>query len=113
MPNTVAIAAMMPLCMLQNIAQPHRYAIAGEYASLRKTYTPPVRGKAEDSSAVINAPMSVIAPATIQTSSTPPSDGMTREMADGCTKIDAPMMVPTTIAVARPTPIARTNSGTR
>jgi len=38
------MAATMPECMLQNIAQPHRNPRAGEKALRRKTYTPPVWG---------------------------------------------------------------------
>ncbi len=36
-------------------------------------------------------------------------EGTAPDTSDGCTKIDAPMMVPTTIAVARPRPMARTS----
>src|SRR5438105_898033 len=102
---------MIPLCMLQNIAQPHRYATTGEYARLRKTYTPPVCGNADDSSAVINAPINVSAPAAAHTINTPATDGTAPETSDGCTKMLAPMIVPITIAVARPTPMARTKAG--
>src|SRR5688572_19335873 len=100
---------MMPLCMTQNIAQPQRYATAGEYDSRRNTYTPPVFGKADDNSAHTSAPMRVRKPATAHTSSTPPVVGTAPDTSDGCTKIDAPMIVPTTIAVARAIPIACTN----
>src|SRR5215213_3963256 len=55
--------------------------------------------------------MSVSAPAAVHTSRTPPMDGTAPDTRDGCTKIEAPMMVPTTMAVARPRPMARTNSG--
>jgi hypothetical protein len=68
-----------------------------------------VRGNAEDNSAVMSAPMSVRIPAHVQTTSTPVVDATAPDTSDGCTKIDAPMIVPITIAVARPTPIARTN----
>src|SRR5262245_13116137 len=53
------------------------------------------------------APNQVSAPAASQTSSIPPNDGTARLTSDGCTKIDAPMMVPTTIAVACGRPIER------
>src|SRR4051794_31433107 len=98
---------MMPECMLQNIAQPHRNPAAGENISRRKTYTPPVRGIADDSSAQIDAPNHVSAPAAIQTSSMPPKLGTARLTSDGCTKIDEPTMIPTTIAVACVSPIVR------
>src|SRR3954470_2877931 len=98
--NTVAMAAMMPVCMVQNIAQPHRKAIPGENASDRKTYTPPARGYADASSAAMSAPKSVSTPATIHTAYTAPSDGTEAVIADGCTKIDAPTMIPTTRAMA-------------
>ena len=90
----------MPECMLQNIAQPQRKPSAGEYASRRNTYTPPVCGNADASSAQTSAPNSVSTPAASQTSRMPDTDGICRVISDGCTKIDAPMMVPTTIAVA-------------
>ena len=35
--HTIAIAAMMPVCMLQNIAQHHRNPTAGEKLSRRNT----------------------------------------------------------------------------
>src|SRR4051794_34668554 len=98
---------MMPECMLQNIAQPHRNATAGENISRRNTYTPPVRGIADDSSAQMLAPNHVNAPAATHTSSMPPNDGTARLTSDGCTKIDEPTIVPTTIAVACVSPIVR------
>src|SRR5687767_2351953 len=57
----------------------------------------------------MSAPISVSAPAHAHTISTPVVDGTAPETSEGCTKIDAPMIVPTTIAVARPSPIARMN----
>src|SRR5688572_23453457 len=91
---------MMPVCMLQNIAQPHRNPTGGPKTSRRNTYTPPVRGNAEESSAQIKAPTRVSTPASAQTSAMPPASGTSRVISDGCTKIEAPMMIPTTIAVA-------------
>src|SRR5512145_6347 len=55
--------------------------------------------------------MSVRMPAQAHTSRTPVVDPTAPETSEGCTKIDAPMIVPTTIAVARPVPIARTGCG--
>src|SRR5262245_27964819 len=98
---------MMPECMLQNIAQPHRNPAAGENISRRKTYTPPVRGYAEVSSAQMLAPNQVRTPAATQTSSMPVKLGTARLTSDGWTKIDEPTMVPTTIAVACVSPIER------
>src|SRR5436189_4965701 len=86
--NTIAIAAMMPECMLQNIAQPHRNPAAGENISRRKTYTPPVRGYADVSSAQMLAPNHVSAPAATHTSSMPANVGTARLTSDGCTKIE-------------------------
>src|SRR5205823_4744661 len=98
---------MMPECMLQNIAQPHRNPAAGENISRRKTYTPPVRGYAEVSSAQMLAPNHVSAPAAIHTSSIPLKVGTARLTSDGCTKMEDPTIVPTTIAVACVRPIER------
>src|SRR5258706_10601933 len=98
---------MIPECMLQNIAQPQRKPAAGENISRRKTYTPPVRGMADDSSAQMEAPNQVSAPAAIQTSSMPLKLGTARLTSDGWTKIDEPTIVPTTIAVACVNPIVR------
>src|SRR5262245_20601296 len=98
---------MIPECIVQNIAQPHRNPAAGENISRRKTYTPPVRGYADVSSAQMLAPNQVSAPATIQTRSMPPKCGTARLTSDGWTKIDAPTIVPTTIAVAWTSPIER------
>lgn len=98
--------------MLQSIAQPHRNATPGDHASFRKTYTPPVRGNADESSAQTSAPKNVSTPASSQTSSIPRTSGTCRLISDGCTKIPAPMMIPATIAVARMSPIERTSEGT-
>src|SRR5215831_7376679 len=86
--------------MLQNIAQPQRNPASGEKVSRMNTYTPPVAGKADASSAQTNAPNSVSTPHATQT--TMISVGVARCLAisEGWTKIDAPMMVPATMAVA-------------
>src|SRR5919198_5444275 len=105
--KTIAIAAMIPECMLQNIAHAQRNPAAGENISRRNTYTPPVRGNADASSAHTLAPNHVSAPAAIHTSSVPATVGTARLTSDGCTKIDAPTIVPTTIAVAWVRPIER------
>src|SRR5438477_7562015 len=62
---------------------------------------------AEESSAQMEAPNQVSAPAAIQTSSMPPKLGTARLTSDGWTKIDEPTIVPTTIAVACVNPIVR------
>src|SRR5947207_12181235 len=53
------------------------------------------------------APNQVSAPAATHTSSMPAKVGTARLTSDGCTKIDEPTMVPTTIAVACVSPIER------
>src|SRR5690242_13776162 len=53
------------------------------------------------------APNHVSAPATTQTISMPPKLGTARLTSEGWTKIDAPTIVPTTIAVACGSPIER------
>src|SRR5439155_2952106 len=59
------------------------------------------------------APNHVSAPAAAQTSSMPPKLGTARLTSDGCTKIDAPTIVPTTIAVACGSPIDRVKARMR
>src|SRR6478672_8036394 len=66
---------------------------------------------AEDNSAQMLAPNQVNAPAAIQTSSIPPNDGTARLTSDGCTKIEEPTIVPTTIAVAWVSEIVRARRG--
>src|SRR2546429_2016649 len=56
------------------------------------------------------APNHVSAPAVVHTSSIPPKLGSARLTSDGCTKIEEPTMVPTTIAVACTRPIERAKS---
>jgi hypothetical protein len=85
--------------MLQNMPHPHVNPTAGEKISFRKTYTPPVVGKTAESSAQTSAPQKVSPPAASQTSSTPPAFGTSRVISEGCMKMDAPRMIPTTIAV--------------
>src|ERR1017187_4865888 len=102
---------MIPECALQNIAHPHRNPQPGESVSFRKTYTPPVRGKADESSAHTSAPNSVRMPAATHTERTPPTLGTCRLISEGCTKTDAPMMISTTIAVACSRPIGRSKAG--
>src|SRR5882672_1151983 len=105
------MAARIPECIAQNIAQPHRNPTDGPNASTRNTYTPPLRGNADASSAVTSAPVSVSRPATSHAASTPPADGTLAVITEGCTKMDAPMIVPTTIAAAGTRPMDRRNSG--
>ena len=92
------MAAMIPLCMLQNIAQPQRNPASGENAAQEDIDAAGFR-KADASSAQTSAPKSVRTPAHDQTSKTP-AGRRVRAISDGCTKIDAPMIVPATIAVA-------------
>jgi hypothetical protein len=65
---------MMPVCTLQNIAQPQRKPASGEKVSRRKTYTPPVCGNADASSAQTSAPKSVRTPQASHTSMISPGD---------------------------------------
>src|SRR5690242_21107490 len=104
---------MIPVCIVQNIAHPQRKATPGENASRRNTYTPPALGKADASSAAISAPSSVRTPETIHTAYTALNDGTVPVITDGCTKIEAPMMMPTTSAVASTRPSARVSMGSR
>ena len=53
------------------------------------------------------APNQVSAPAAIQTSSMPAKVGTALLTSDGCTKIDEPTIVPTTMAVACVGPMVR------
>src|SRR4026207_160582 len=101
------VAAIMPECTLQNIAQPHRKPHPGDSVSFRNTYTPPVRGNADESSAQTSAPERLGIPATIQTKNMPGMVGTWRLISEGCTKIDAPIMMPTTMAVACNSPMGR------
>src|ERR1041385_3292937 len=102
---------MMPECALQNMAHPQRNPQAGDSVSFRKTYTPPVRGYADESSAQTSEPNSVSTPAAIQTRSAPGTLGTSRLISAGCTKTEAPMMIPTTIAVACSKPMGRCRMG--
>ena len=74
---------MMPVCIVQNIAQPHRNPKAGEKALARYTYTPPVDGSAAASSAAINEPPNVMSPASNQTTMMPATDGTAPVTIDG------------------------------
>jgi len=77
------VAAMIPECTLQNMAQLHRNPHAGESVSFRKTYTPPVRGNVEESSAHTSEPHNVRIPAAIHTESTPGILGTCRLISAG------------------------------
>src|SRR6058998_1763420 len=105
------MAAMMPECMLQNIAHTQRNPSHGENASRRNTYTPPLRGYAVPSSATMSAPHSVSSPPSAHTRNTPATERTWPVIRDGCTKIDAPRMVPTTMDVERTRPRERFSSG--
>src|SRR5262245_11809373 len=102
---------MMPECMLQNIAQPQRNPSGRPKASRRYTYTPPLFVKVDASSAVTSAPARVSTPAASQTSSTPATEGTRLVISAGWTNTEAPMIVPTTRAVAWGKAMARRSSG--
>src|SRR5437867_2165984 len=57
---------MMPVCIVQNIAHPQRKPIAGEKARVRYTYTPPVDGSADASSAAMSDPPNVRSRASVR-----------------------------------------------
>src|SRR5579872_6659599 len=102
---------MIPVCMVQNIAQPQRNPTPGPNASLRNTYTPPAFGYADANSAAISAPNKVRSPDTSQTTYTVLTDDTAPVITDGCTKIEAPMMIPTTSAVAWRSVMGRARAG--
>src|SRR6202035_2271649 len=70
----------------------------------------PVDGNAHASSAQMLAPNQVRAPAATHTRRMPAKLGTDRLTSDGWTKIEAPTMVPTTMAVACTRPIDRTST---
>src|SRR3954469_2054164 len=102
---------MIPVCMVQNIAQPQRNPTVGEKARVRYTYTPPVAGYADASSAAISEPPNVRRPARSHTATIPVTDGTAPVTVDGCTKIEAPMIVPITMDVAWSGVIAARSAG--
>ena len=69
-----------------------------------------MRGYAAESWAQTSAPKSVRIPATIQTERTPGTEGTWRLISEGCTKMEAPMMMPTTMAVAWSNPMGRSGA---
>ena len=108
--STTAMAAKIPACITQNIPQPHKNASAGEYIFFRKMYTPPVSGNSQLSSAQTSAAQSVSQPETSHARITPRPLGTSRIISEGCTKMNAPTMIPTTIAVAAVSPMERLSS---
>src|SRR6266853_4045356 len=108
--STTAMAAKIPACITQNIPHPHRNASAGEYMRFRKTYTPPVSGNNQLSSAHTSAAQSVNKPETSHARITPRPSGTSRTISVGCTKMNAPTIIPTTIAVAVVGPMERLSS---
>ncbi len=69
-----------------------------------------MRGNAEASSAQASAPKKVRAPATTHTQSVPRTEGNCPVTSEAWTKMAAPMMVPTTIALAWGRPMARSSA---
>jgi hypothetical protein len=76
----------------------------------KKTYTPPVSGNSQLSSAHTSAAQSVNKPETSHARITPRPLGTSRIISEGCTKMNAPTMIPTTIAVAAVSPMERLSS---
>src|SRR5260370_3893837 len=73
---------------------------------------PRVVGKAAASEADTNAPASDMIPAAVHRAKTAGMLETWRLTSEGWTKIDAPMMIPTTIAVACTRPIERRSKNT-
>src|SRR5690606_20168567 len=84
----------------------------GEYASRGNPYIPPVCGNAEASSQQIKAPKSVSTPPAVHASMIGSGDRRGGAISDGWTRIDAPMIVPATIAIAWRRDSERGRSGT-
>src|SRR6516162_7604537 len=71
---------------------------------------PPVCGNADASSAQTSEPKKVKRPQIAHVQKTPLAEGTQRVISEGWTKIEAPMIVPTTIAVAWIRPMERFSS---
>src|ERR1051326_2055205 len=104
-PSTTAIADKIPVCITVIIPHPQRNPSAGEYMRFRKTYTPPVSGKSHASSAHTSAAHNVSTPETSHTSAAPRWLVASRVTSEGCTKMETPTMIPTTMEAAAARPI--------
>ena len=106
-----AIAAMMPVCMLQNIAQPQRKPTAGENVLAQEDVDAAGAGECAEPARRRSARRPGVSSPGRSPDEQDAADrsGTARVISDGCTKIEAPMMMPTTSAVARTSPMARGN----
>src|SRR6266850_452763 len=109
--KATATAAIVPVWITKNRAQPKRNPIEGPKASRRKTYCPPARGHIAASSAQQRAPVIVRTPASAQATSSQPGAPTSREDSAETMKIPEPIMEPTTIMVASSKPRPRTSLG--
>ena len=79
--------------------QPNTNAAASPYASRRKTYTPPVRGSIELSSATVRAPQMLMRPNATQSAMMMSGLGTRPAIVGGVRKMPLPMVMPTMSAV--------------
>src|SRR5258705_6948027 len=107
--KATATAAIVPVCMIRNSAQPKRKPIEGPYASRRKTYCPPARGHIAATSAQHRAPVIVSTPARAHATSSHPGAPTSRDDSAEVMKIPDPIIDPTTIIVASTRPRPRTS----
>ena len=95
----MATAAMAPVAMIRNKAQPYRKAGNVPNASRKYTYVPPARGRRAPSSAYTKPPMMATMapmPHAARVSGAVPTRWATT---DGDRKMPEPMMPPTTSMV--------------
>src|SRR6266404_2117693 len=109
--KATATAAIVPVWITKNSAQPKRKPIEGPKASRRKTYCPPARGHIAASSAQHRAPVIVRTPARAQATSSQPGAPTSLEDSAETIKIPEPIIEPTTIMVASNKPRPRTSLG--
>jgi hypothetical protein len=98
-PNTVARAAMVAGVVTSTAIQPNTKAAASPYASRRKTYTPPVRGSIELSSATVRAPQMQMRPNATHNAMMRRGFGTSAAIVGGVRKMPLPMVMPTMSAV--------------
>src|SRR6267378_3901379 len=107
--KATATAAIVPVWITKNRAQPKRNPIEGPKASRRKTYCPPARGHIAANSAQQRAPVIVRTPARAHATRSQPGAPTRREDSAEVIKIPDPIMEPTTIMVASSNPRPRTS----
>src|SRR5258705_13633732 len=107
--KATATAAIVPVWITKNRAQPKRNPIEGPYASRRKTYCPPARGHIAANSAQHRAPVIVSTPARAHATSSHPGAPTSLDDSAEVIKIPDPIIDPTTIIVASMRPRPRTS----